>query len=61
MTSFYQLNRNRKVVNNITKLFIHIIKIMEAKDTTVDVVEVDKNEENTNEQIQTDTEQQTVS
>ena len=48
-------------MNNITKLFIHIIKIMEAKDTTVDVVEVDKNEENTNEQIQTDTEQQTVS
>ena len=38
-----------------------IIKIMEAKDTTVDVVEVDKNEENTTEQIQTDTEQQTVS
>ena len=34
---------------------------MEAKDTTVDVVEVDKNEENTIEQIQTDTEQQTVS
>ena len=34
---------------------------MEAKDTTVDVVEVDKNEENTIEQIQSDTEQQTVS
>ena len=34
---------------------------MEVKDTTVDVVEVDKNEENTTEQIQTDTEQQTVS